>query len=64
MSQLSANRGVMIGFTKLFCKIKHCTETFINCITNNVEFYTLHAVGHLPFTYFLSGVPSHYGTMR
>lgn len=63
MSQLSANRGVMIGLTKLFCKIKCCRETFINCITNNVEFYILYAVGHIPFTYFLSGVPYHYGTM-
>jgi len=39
MSQLSANRGVMIGLTKLFCKMKCCTETFINYIPNNVEFY-------------------------
>jgi len=63
MSQHSANRGVMIGLTKLFWKIKCCTQTFIDCITNNVEFYILYAVGHLPFTYFLSGVPSRYGTM-
>jgi len=63
MSQHSANRGVIIGLTKLFCKIKCCTQTVINGISNNVEFYILYAVGHLPFTYFLSGVPSRYSTM-
>jgi hypothetical protein len=58
MSQLSANRGVMIGLTKLFCKIKSCTETSIN-VLQTAGFYVLYAAGHLAFTYILSGILYH-----